>query len=559
MNFISINGCKLLHIIVLLISTAWASEREPNLFKLGIELQEGTRLCAWADGQIHLQKEPIFSVFKGVNKLWDVVIDTRDIEFVTVPFSNHDKESLNECMQTIMIACEVLKDLNRNNKYPGAVTFEKWVEGESILKIDDSYTEEDIDQLYIKGLRERLTENFTVDVKGIYSYIKGNPLMTPGEPKPGDRFWEPVFKPQVTIQHRLEKTIPLFLSLFCFDSRYAQENEFHDYNINYVTERRRPTITTQEIIDTLFSVRFYDKEVNQPLECFPITSEIKFENKTSSIDGLLFLHTYTCLCLSLTFEPDDIRSTGKILEHFSKSRQVDAKRNLGLLSRRPFSVMWDDISHLYPDERFVTIQAANVATQRQEEFSMKFSSVNYAEEYIDYQKKRVDLTYLRDLFPNPTRSLLLLLQNGIISTSMLRQMDQLAMGPESIPVTEIFSQYYRDVINSVDTPLSGYKFDLKTKVIKAVERKVDALSPPYFLAHTDSMGAYKDHMDLSYGEAVVEIREIENIGAYALQWMGLSFNDHNGKFLTNERINGDSSALLSQTKALFLFIESKLA
>ena len=50
MNFISINGCKLLHIIVLLISTAWASEREPNLFKLGIELQEGTRLCAWADG-----------------------------------------------------------------------------------------------------------------------------------------------------------------------------------------------------------------------------------------------------------------------------------------------------------------------------------------------------------------------------------------------------------------------------------------------------------------------------------------------------------------------------
>ncbi|MBY0501030.1 MAG: hypothetical protein K2P93_03400, partial [Alphaproteobacteria bacterium] len=58
-------------------------------FKLGFEFQEGSSLCPWALENNNVQKKKLFK-FKDHDtqkKLWHVVIDTSDIEFVTRPFS----------------------------------------------------------------------------------------------------------------------------------------------------------------------------------------------------------------------------------------------------------------------------------------------------------------------------------------------------------------------------------------------------------------------------------------------------------------------------------------
>lgn len=546
------------------VGSSSAVDQTSNVFKFGIELQEGTRLCPWADGEMRFQKEPIFSVSKGGKKLWDLVIDTRDIEFVTVPFSNHDRILLNECMEAIEIACDVLSNLNRNNKYPGSVTFKKWIngesKGESILTDDGQIEESRIDMLHIAGFQERLKTPFSVDLKGAYFLIISNALMTPGSK--ANAQWVPTFKPQVTIQHKLEKSIPLFLSLFCFDAKLAvsqlQDEDWNSYVVNYSKEREKFRInriaTTVEIIDTLSNLIIDGAET---------PDELCFESKTSAIDGLLFLHTYTCICLASSGTSDENYNIKETLRCFLSGRQVDAKRNLGLLSRRPFFVMWRDISDSV-DEPFSIIHRKKLSQAKQQELANKFPFINYAEEYIDnINKRRMDLSLLQNSFDSPSPSLLLLLKNGIISTSMLRKMRVGDIRSESdsfstvIRAAEIFSNYYDGVVASVDNPVSSYQFNLATRSIERVECEVDALSPPYFLSHNDSMGAYKGDINTSYGEAVIEIREIENIGSYALAFMEMPI-DLKGLFLTNIRRNEEDSSLRDQVNALFSFLEMKL-
>ena len=166
----------------------------------------------------------------------------------------------------------------------------------------------------------------------------------------------------------------------------------------------------------------------------------------------------------------------------------------------------------------------------------------------------MNLRWLNDAFDAPSPALLLLLENGIISTSMLRQ---LKPDLASETTLSMFRNYYNDVVRSVDASVPGYQFDIRTQRVEMVDRRVDALSPPYFLAHTDSMGAYKGHIDTSYGEAIVEVREIENIGTYALTLMRLPLG-LKGEFLTNIRTSGNDLSLRDQVDALFCFLEIKL-
>ena len=65
-------------------------------FKLGFEFQEANRLCPWALEERHIQKKELFSFYNKENKekLWHIVIDDGDIEFVTKPFTPKEKPLL---------------------------------------------------------------------------------------------------------------------------------------------------------------------------------------------------------------------------------------------------------------------------------------------------------------------------------------------------------------------------------------------------------------------------------------------------------------------------------
>lgn len=52
----------------------------------------------------------------------------------------------------------------------------------------------------------------------------------------------------------------------------------------------------------------------------------------------------------------------------------------------------------------------------------------------------------------------------------------------------------------------------------------DALSPPWFLSLEDSMGKLNGDIqeeDKKYGEAIIEVRGIKNVGAWFLKRAGL--------------------------------------
>ncbi|OHE74167.1 MAG: hypothetical protein A2007_00420 [Verrucomicrobia bacterium GWC2_42_7] len=57
-----------------------------------------------------MQKKPFFSSYHNQTgrKLWSIVIDGADIEFVTEPFSNNEKELLLKAIQGIQMASSLI-------------------------------------------------------------------------------------------------------------------------------------------------------------------------------------------------------------------------------------------------------------------------------------------------------------------------------------------------------------------------------------------------------------------------------------------------------------------
>lgn len=539
---------KIFFIYLFLIKFVFASDNSDNLFKLGFEFQEGSHLCPWADGENRFQKKPIFTTYKNGKLLWEVVIDTCDIEFVSAPFSNHDETSIEDCIKSITLACDTLKDLNRNNtQFVGSLTFKKWINGEAVLVTSppEEYT------LKIKGLREKLREqNIEITLDPLYFFIEFNSITTKGTD------WEPILQPQVTIQHKLESTIHLLLSLFCFGSEYQNDGVSHTllstvYEQLVKAEQANGTSAgiRKNLLEALFSIKFKEGSIDH----FPTSSSITLPVKTRPIAGLLFLHTFTCLSLVSDSHADHSLSVDKTLGYFIESRQVDAKVSLGVLSRRPFSKMWEDIKNQYNDT-FINLYQKRISSIKQEELNGKFALINYAEEYVDDDGKRQDLSHLVTLFTQPSYSLRLLLQHGIISMSMVRQMN-LPNSELQNEIKQIFDDYYAVVIQSIDSVSDSFRFNPKTSKIETEKRRVDALSPPFFLSHNDSMGSYKSFIDSSYGEAILEIRDIKNVGDFFLQ----DKKKWRREFLTNQRKGENNSPLLDQAKHLFLFLKEQLA
>ncbi|HAL95188.1 MAG TPA: hypothetical protein DCP55_04380, partial [Chitinophagaceae bacterium] len=134
------------------------------------------------------QKKPIFIIKDRLdNELWHVELDSSDIEFVTSPFSHNQKESLRQCISSISQSLFILTEMLKENE---SVTFYQWME----------LVKEDLER-----------EGYTLEQGDIIENVGEGHLHKPSVS------WKPIFNPQVTIQHPLEFTIPLYFNLFGFD------------------------------------------------------------------------------------------------------------------------------------------------------------------------------------------------------------------------------------------------------------------------------------------------------------------------------------------------------
>lgn len=179
--------------------STWATDEQSNKlhimpFKLGFEFQESSSLCEWAEEDLSVQKKPLFFVTNhGYREpLWHVVIDTSDIEFVTRPFYREEGEQVEKSLQSIISSFKILHNLLLENKIS---TFDNWLE--ELLKAYNN-------------------SSFIISCSQQNYKAVGNKAIK----LPDSESWKPVFSPQVTIQHPLEFTIPLYFGLFGFKSSY---------------------------------------------------------------------------------------------------------------------------------------------------------------------------------------------------------------------------------------------------------------------------------------------------------------------------------------------------
>lgn len=544
-------------------------------FKIGFEFQEIHHLCPWASAEKCVQNEPIFRVSKNGSPLWHITIDWEDLEFVTEPFSNLEEDLCDAAIETIQIACAVLSQLSLNSTKIGDVTFKKW-------------------RTHLQTELERIHEAlYTID----FTYVGnadsfGSIIFS----NPGSKFLVN-FQPQVTIQHSLSYTIPLVLGL-CASSLLMQD-DFYCLDIDTVEDPR--------IVDII-------------KHCFPdkINESGQFivSKHTLSEEGFLFLHMLICLSLvsNVDIHQTDQDRVSEVVDWHYKGGQVNAKAHLGVLSRRPFSMMWGDIktqqsigsllsttssigmldlterttqsvglcayeskqcreeavgtgfsTSLSRDVSYAGFVTQHINIDFAERLAQRFQWINYADIYFTQDGRRRNIT---SHFPElgDEGSCTLLLENGIVSTSMIREsyVKKRSNG-EVVTMDNIFTHYFDEIIRSIDTPsLQRYMFDEVTMDIQPKSVLYDLLSPPHFLSEHDSMGAYKDStkIELEFGEAILEFRMIPHIGKYArekikelLELDDSIFKIKAGEFLTYIH-QGEFSTLQYQTKGLFLFIKS---
>lgn len=180
---------RILFLALILTNESWSMNEDESvqtdkLFKIGFEFQEVNHLCPWALAQLDCQKKEIFYVKCDDTKLWSVVIDGRDIEFVTEPFGNDQKELIRLAVQGICRACDVLFNFKNDRKSEsdeilGLLTFEDWLRGiencDLTHKIDGLFDVFDCD-LETTDIYHRI-KNQHLDVKKEFS-IKFQPQMT---------------------------------------------------------------------------------------------------------------------------------------------------------------------------------------------------------------------------------------------------------------------------------------------------------------------------------------------------------------------------------------------
>ena len=244
-----------------------SSQKMP--FKLGFEFQEASGLCPWAINENNVQKKPlIFFKNKIINNekeeiLWHVEIDSSDIEFVTKPFTYKEKDSLKNTINSILESINILKDFQKEKIY-----FDEWY-----LALEKKYSNQ-----YEKTNKLKNSEEF-------FMLIPKN--------------WKPQFSPQATIQHPLEYAIPLYFSLFGFNSPYM-------INFSASLPFRDIFLEAQQTANS-----------ENYLKCI--------EGYQQKMNGLVFLHALTLVSMGSNIDDTDENFLEETEEQFKTSNQVDPK------------------------------------------------------------------------------------------------------------------------------------------------------------------------------------------------------------------------------------------
>lgn len=467
-------------------------------FKLGFEFQESSGLCEWALNNPTLQKKELFS-FKAEEEstsAWHVVIDTSDIEFVTRPFSYEEDRSLGACISTITRSFEILRELLIG---PDQVTFLVWMN-----RLRDHFRNCFEESPLFVSIRDRTIARQSVE-------------------------WNPKFSPQATIQHPLEYSIPLYFGLFGFSSRYMPDFSASLPCRDLFLDAQKAAI--KDNFDGF--VKAYHQKMN----------------------GLVFLHALTLNQMT----PDENQTDTQLLEetyaHLTQFYQIDPKIKLTLMSRRPFSEMLKGI-HSSGD---YSVYFKKVMNLNSGFFQVphQFGRTNYAEQFFDSETGAPKpllgfLPLFREEFRARNEDILTrLLQQGVISTTMIRNLREDMQVDDSPSGKALLGNYFEMALKSVENSENRYIIDPASCTVRDIPFRYDYLSPPWFLDAENSMGRLKEEMseiEKSYGEAIVEVRGIRDVQRWFLEKCQLS-PELAGSFLTRP-----NEELREQALRLFNFL-----
>lgn len=445
-------------------------------FKIGFEFQLSGKLFPNLVNNKDIQKKALFFIEDSVTHklLWHVEIDGANFEFVTESFTHQEKDQLQKCLENIQTSITVLKKIVKMNSKNDQIPISAW--------IDDIRSKFQSKQLAMIRIRD-----------GINELIMQNPSK--------DKEWKPQVSPQVTIQHPLEYAVPLYFSLFGFDNKPLMASLLGGLP-NY-------DIHTKEVIGTFNGFKDHINKQNMLA---------KMSNKKY---GLTFLHALTLKSMAPdkeNFQQNDKQLLETIKNHFKQDHQIDVKRSVMLMSRRPFSSMFKDIQAYFYGSSYATFFKESIEDKnsifKALNVSTNFFKTNYGEQFFEngHPKPIRNLeNNLNNNFLNTNRQILQsLLDQGILCTVMIRNHNT---------YSDIFNNYYQQAISSVENPSTRYKFNLTTLQLELVNWSHDMLSPPWFLSDDDSMGKLNDDatIDKMYGEAIIEVRGISRVGTWFLE------------------------------------------
>lgn len=498
-------------------------------FKIGFEFQEATGLCGWAKHNPSIQKKKLFEVsdLLTLKPLWHVVIDSTDIEFVTMPFSYKEKELLLKALKSITSSINNLKDI-----------------------LNDEYTEKkkSYRQISFEFFVKKISENDLCSVKYFdpYEKIKEQHLTVNQ-----DQIWSPAYAPQVTFQHPLEYAIPLYFSLFGFEGRYMTtfgasiplKNQFlnaqkegDDEKLKHVISQFKTkvnglvflhalTMTTMASVEYPDLITYVDSESMEPSSKL-IREILSSDNFTSCIPFLGKIGQYI-----EDTQRVDTEQLIQTIESYKKFDQVDVKGSLALMSRRPFSSMFKDIKETTDGSYEQYFQTAMKENPSFFQIPRLFNKTNYGEQFFNENGTLSNLISFknsleRSFVSKNDKIIEELLKNGIISTTMLRNLKP-EIKASGIPISEFMNQYYIFSLKTVDHPGPVITLELDDENQVFFQRSTqssDVLSPPTLLHTDNSMGAIKNNsfIEKEYGEAIIEIRAISSVIPWFLKRCSLN-------------------------------------
>lgn len=556
----------------------------PMPFKLGFEFQESSHLCPWAKFNRGIQKKPLFFVadIESRRKLWEVVIDGEDIEFVLEPFSHAEYNLLKKSINSVLIASEHLTQ-------QGFTENDLW-QALNTPKISNFIGRNNFEINVGAGLRQSVTFSNSFEIWK--EWLKSHPKYK----NINDQEFEVLWNQEVAIPTQPTQVFKIAgISLkenITFDgwlneirqplikqNLHVEESKTYFPNVgNAPIQKRReikfqPQATIQypleysiPLLFSLFNFKIDSTIITKLVHALPLLDEISKNNMEAYFtkkSGLVFLHALTLE--GITTKNSAANSLYEIEERHLHTEQVDAKGTLNFMSRRPFSDMWTDIKEenddfwvLYSNSMRKNKIFANKFFHYQEDEAVEWAesiSPNYAEEFFAGEGKQ-DLSVLMDYFTNVflfecnqtlDNPLLTLLKKGILTTAMIRNFDpekvtMVTLDQHPKTLQQIFESYYQQSIQSIhQQPALRYTLDLASKKICEHSSDYDTLSPPWFLDEDDAMGflkKYNVHAIKEYGEAIIEIRNIKRAFSKGRE------------FLT-----AGSDLLLEDAKELFEFLE----